>query len=310
MLWLDFAPSPALLATASTHFVAVAFEDATVVIYSTKGRRLTTLVLGDPCFRLESSKHVLMAITTSGMLQRWDIKSGKEMHRPISVLRALGSADNLLKIWVHTNGAPVLLLRNEMAYTLDTKKLSLVPLSGGWWADSSPCWEGRIRGRGSIGGDSGNGIGSGIGRREPVRVIESEINNLVVARSSTGIRPSARPAPERLAEFETAAALRHLEMRMNAAVLLDSPTEYKQFLQQYARKLAEEGIRNQAEDLIRCLLGPIYLCVPFLSHDCGPLCLRACHLTSFILPSSTCPPNTANRQIKKSGNRPCSGSKR
>ena len=52
--------------------------------------------------------------------------------------------------------------------------------------------------------------------------------------------------------------LKHLEARFNAAALLDSPSEYKVHLATYAKKLGEEGIRNQAEELCRSLSGPLY----------------------------------------------------
>lgn len=55
-----------------------------------------------------------------------------------------------------------------------------------------------------------------------------------------------------------AMSLAHLEVRMKGAVQLDSPNEYRTFLLAYAKKLAEEGIRNKAEELLRELLGPIY----------------------------------------------------
>ncbi|GAA5843469.1 hypothetical protein JCM9279_000760 [Rhodotorula babjevae] len=59
-------------------------------------------------------------------------------------------------------------------------------------------------------------------------------------------------------QFRIAVALAHLETRLNAAVALDSPSEYRIFLLQYAKKLADEGLRSKAEELVRELLGPIY----------------------------------------------------
>ncbi|BGP16724.1 hypothetical protein JCM10213_009142 [Rhodosporidiobolus nylandii] len=59
-------------------------------------------------------------------------------------------------------------------------------------------------------------------------------------------------------DFRTAVSLAHLETRMQAAVALDSPNEYKQFLSQYAKRLADEGLRSKAEELVRELLGPVY----------------------------------------------------
>jgi len=55
-----------------------------------------------------------------------------------------------------------------------------------------------------------------------------------------------------------AMTLGHLETRMHSARLLDSPAEYKQALAQYTKKLAEEGFKAKAEELIRDLLGPMY----------------------------------------------------
>jgi hypothetical protein len=51
--------------------------------------------------------------------------------------------------------------------------------------------------------------------------------------------------------------------------------EYKQILLVYAKKIADEGFRNKAEELIKDLFGPIYWCVPFrttktpLTRDLG-----------------------------------------
>jgi TUP1-like enhancer of split len=39
--------------------------------------------------------------------------------------------------------------------------------------------------------------------------------------------------------------------------------EYKQILLVYAEKIADEGFKNKAEELIKDLFGPIYWFVPF-----------------------------------------------
>ena len=51
---------------------------------------------------------------------------------------------------------------------------------------------------------------------------------------------------------------------MHAARTLDSPQEYKSALTQYAKKLADEGFRAKAEELIKELFGPTYWCVYLL----------------------------------------------
>lgn len=63
------------------------------------------------------------------------------------------------------------------------------------------------------------------------------------------------PRPE---WWNTALTLGHLETRLHAARLLDSPVEYKQYLTLYAKKIADEGFRAKAEELIKDLSGPIY----------------------------------------------------
>ena len=61
--------------------------------------------------------------------------------------------------------------------------------------------------------------------------------------------------------FRAALSLGHLEARLDAAIATGSPAEYKIFLTTYAKKLADEGIQNKAEELVKDLMGPIYLFV-------------------------------------------------
>jgi protein HIRA/HIR1 len=63
--------------------------------------------------------------------------------------------------------------------------------------------------------------------------------------------------------------LGHLESKLHAALVLDSSAEYKQTLLVYAKKIADEGFRNKAEELIKELFGPIYWSVPFRMQETG-----------------------------------------
>lgn len=58
--------------------------------------------------------------------------------------------------------------------------------------------------------------------------------------------------------WNDAVTLGHLEIRMRAAVLLDSAAEYKSFLLMYAKKIADEGYKSKGEELVRELYGPVY----------------------------------------------------
>ena len=69
---------------------------------------------------------------------------------------------------------------------------------------------------------------------------------------------------EKPAWWNCALTLGHLEAKMHAAAILDSDKEFKQALMVYARKIAEEGFRGKAEEVVKEFLGPIYWCVLFL----------------------------------------------
>ncbi|KIS67027.1 uncharacterized protein UMAG_04900 [Mycosarcoma maydis] len=261
VLWLDFSPTAATLATATSFFSAVALEDSTVLIYSSRGGRIGNLLLDSACYRLESNGVVLMAVTVAGLMYRWNIRADHEIHRPVSVLNLLGDPENLFSITVHANGAPIVILQSEKAYTFDDKKLGWVCISDGWWAEHSEAWDGRTRSRGSE-----------VSVRDPVRAIEAEINTMYVRRvhgdNQVGAQeesdddqtpPVEMSVPEdKKSDFVIAVTLRHLEARILAATILDSANEYKNHLIAYAKRIAEEGIKNQAEDLIKSLIGPIY----------------------------------------------------
>jgi protein HIRA/HIR1 len=262
---MDFSQTGVLLATVSEDLCAVAFEDCSVVIYSSKGRRLSSMHLPLPVCRLESYKEYLVAITLDGHVHRWTTRNDQKATPSISVLGLLSHQqegqeqdDDIVQLWVHSNGLPIIITRSERAFTLDAGKGNWVMIASGWYADCSPIWEGRTRGR-SASMDSISGGNLSQARKEPIRAVESEINDLVVIqRVTSGIPAAVRPPAEMTEEFAVAMTLKHHEMRLQAAVLLESGEEYKAFLRTYAKKLSDEGIRNQADDLCKSLLGPIY----------------------------------------------------
>lgn len=68
----------------------------------------------------------------------------------------------------------------------------------------------------------------------------------------------------------TALTLGHLETKLHAAKVLESPQEYKQALLVYAKKIADEGFRAKAEELVKELFGPVYWYVMTTSYLCVP----------------------------------------
>jgi len=70
--------------------------------------------------------------------------------------------------------------------------------------------------------------------------------------------PAADPSLERPAWWNTALTLDHLESRLHACRLLESGLEYKQALLQYVKKIADEGFRGKAEEVLKEYCGPLY----------------------------------------------------
>ena len=63
--------------------------------------------------------------------------------------------------------------------------------------------------------------------------------------------PNANPSIERPAWWNTALTLGHLESRLHACRLLDSASEYRQALILYVKKIADEGFRGKAEEVLK-----------------------------------------------------------
>ncbi|KAF8886135.1 histone transcription regulator 1 [Infundibulicybe gibba] len=237
--WLDYLPSPALAVKATSSFCAVAMRDGSVNVYSPTGRRLMpTLSLGSPCSSMDGNKNCLMVITCSGQLYSWNIKKQCAFFPPISIHSILSSPNHTLtSSSVRANGSPIVHCSNGVVYSYDASLSSWIKLSERWWAEGSDAWQGRQR---SNTASASRGIMS---------FVEGSIN---------GTPDEAAPEKPRPQWWSTAMTLGHLETKMHSTRLLESPQEYKQALLVYAKKLADEGFRAKAEELIKELFGPVY----------------------------------------------------
>jgi protein HIRA/HIR1 len=171
---------------------------------------------------------------------------------------------------------------NAVVYTYDLALGCFTKLADRWWAEGSDAW-GWNKQR-SAAGTGGGGGGTGGGPKG----LEGYCNNIPVESPTTATSVNASNAnagsavasgdndngddggegEERTKKpqwWTEALTLGHLETRMYAAKTLDSPVEYKQALLTYARRVADEGFRWKAEELIRELFGPVYWCVSFIS---------------------------------------------
>jgi protein HIRA/HIR1 len=147
-------------------------------------------------------------------------------------------------IGVLPTGSPVLNCSNGAAMTYDPRLACWTQISDKWWAEGSDAWTARQQR--TTAPTQFNG-------RNYVTWVESNID----------IPQDTMAGQSRPSWWNTALTLGHLETRLHACNLLDSPVEYKQNLMMYAKKIADEGFRGKAEELIKELLGPVYWFVIF-----------------------------------------------
>lgn len=232
--FIDFVSHPVLLLSAD-ELVVAALANGTLLWYTRNGRMLATLQLGASCAAVATRGRTVAALSCLGELHCWSDR----MH--VSARVPLKSVSDVHTMYVSLNGVPLVVLSStKEVYALDRDRGAAAVVSAAR-LQASTAWDPRAQ----TGAD-------------PVRALEGHINSL-------DVQPAVSDHPD----YILATTIRHLEMRIEAASLLESANEYRQALHALARKLADEGIANQAEDLVRALLGPIFLCVHLLTSKPG-----------------------------------------
>lgn len=126
-----------------------------------------------------------------------------------------------------------------MVSSYDPALSAWVKISETWWSEGSDAWQGRRANTQSAG-----------------RGILSAVEGSISGTPDEAVADKQRPK-----WWNTALTLGHLETRLSSTRLLDSPQEYKQAMSMYAKRIADEGFRAKAEELIKELFGPVYWCV-------------------------------------------------
>jgi protein HIRA/HIR1 len=181
-----------------------------------------------------------------------DVKKAHANFAPTSVRPLLlssngsagGSTITIASLVARPNGSPIISATSGVTYSFDSNLCSFVKLSEPWWAEGSDAWSSRPR--------------------------NSSPQQAVVASIESAISERINPSPgttQRPTWWTSALTLGHLESKLHAARVLDSSVEYKQILLVYAKKIADEGFRNKAEELIKDLFGPIYWFALFSTRD-------------------------------------------
>ena len=173
-----------------------------------------------------------------------NVKDRSSYFPPTSVSALLSSPNHVItSVAVRPNGAPIINCSNGVVYSYDPSLYAFVKLTERWWAEGSDVWQGRQRQNVQ---NTNRGVMSSV---------EGSIGGTPPNEGNSNVsRPSW---------WSTALTLGHLETRLHATRLLDSPQEFKQAMLVYAKKIADEGFRGKAEELIKELFGPVYSCVLF-----------------------------------------------
>ncbi len=219
---------------------------------------MPNLSLGSPCSLMDGAKNALLVITSSGQVYSWYIlffqssnpltlsyravNKQTSFFTPVSLLPLLSSNASVTSATVRANGCPVLNCSNGIVYSYDPSLNTFVKLTERWWSEGSDSWQGRQR------------SSSQTANRGIMSVVEGSISGALDEGAAEKPRPTW---------WNTALTLGHLETRLHSTRLLDSPNEYRQALLIYSKKIADEGFRAKAEELIKELCGPVYWSVHF-----------------------------------------------
>lgn len=222
---------------------------------------MPTLTLDSPASFLAAAKNALIAVTSNGTLYSWNVKKSTAHFAPTSVQPILSLSPNASKSGIpitmtslsaRPNGAPIIHTTSGTVYSYDYSLLAFVKLSEPWWSQGSDAWSGRQRTSTAAIAQSS----SKQGQMNIVAGIESAVAETMKA-STPGI--DLGEGVQRPEWWSAALTLGHLETKMHAGRVLEGgQAEFKQFLLLYAKKIADEGFRGKAEELVKELFGPIY----------------------------------------------------
>ncbi|KLT43237.1 WD40 repeat-like protein [Cutaneotrichosporon oleaginosum] len=239
-LWMDFLPSPAIIIAATSQFCAVTCLDGTVRTYSTGGRQLDSFKLATPATDIVGSDGRLLILAADGNLSVIEVKSRRQFIPPTSVRHlipdAAGGDQQPVETFLRPNGTPVLVTSEPAAWAFDRDIGVWSQIAASWWS-ASPLNENEGRTRNGRSGPNG-----------PLAEIEAKV---------TAMRRDAPPDPKPK-WWNESMACGHYETRLRGARLLGSKEEYRHWLKEYAKYLADESFRERAEDVLAELMGPIF----------------------------------------------------
>lgn len=226
VLWTDFVPARVLSVVKTPIFYAASLDDSSLIVYTPAGRRaMPTISLDAPIAILAAASKYLMAICSTGSYYTWNVQTKASMIPPSSIasqVTATTGGISLAKIY--DNGVSLITFTSGTSIAWDQSLGAWVRLAEHWWHQQPP--PSRRSSRPS----------------DPSQSPTSGSRRSAVEESPLG----------------TALALGSLETRLHAARILGNPSEYRTALMVYAAKLADDGLADRADELVRELCGPVF----------------------------------------------------
>ncbi|KAI9864808.1 MAG: HIR complex subunit [Trichoglossum hirsutum] len=281
-LWQDFLPKSVLLVTGNHNFWAAACEEGSLYVWTPAGRRLlNAMVVEAQPVILECRGWWLLCITAVGLCHVWNIKTLSSPHPPVSLAPILDVANHWLQPHptpalsvtsanLNSKGNVIVTLSNGDGYTYSPSMFVWQRISEVWWAVGSQYWNTTDSSVGNIqsSSDQQNGVGRD-GEVDTTNVSAGIIPHLERNTTSETLLRGRAYVLQRLIKsllsregfegFESAVSVAHLENRLAAAMHLGAKEEFRVYLYMYAKRLGAEGLRGKVEELLRGLLGGIFM---------------------------------------------------
>ncbi|TIA93160.1 hypothetical protein E3P99_00244 [Wallemia hederae] len=258
VIWVDYAPCNVVNVAVGSAFVGASLENGFLRVYTFSGRKLLPdVMLDSPCSILEAEGTKLLAITSSANMYEYCTRQRKVLIEKTSLAALLGADVTIKSVQLRPNGVPAVVLSNGTAYAYDYKELKTWTLVSSTKYVKSAAWDRRGRQRHSSSSAAQSTQSQHhyqLQQSSPISQIEMLLNEMVDEKS---IEDVTLKKDER-EEEEAVYTYSHLETRLHAAILLDSPAEFKSSMVTYARRLSDEGFRGKAEEFLKEYMGPVF----------------------------------------------------
>lgn len=278
LLWQDFLPRAIVLVTGSKYFWAAACEDASILVWTPAGRRLTNAIMLDmqPVI-LECREDWLLCVTAGGMCHVWNIKTMSAPHPPVSLGPVLEIATSSLSphgpspgpgvtsASLNSVGRIVVTISNGDGYFYSPDMQSWQRLSESWWAVGSQYWNSNDSSISALQSTAAGPVTASKNDAEAVNISAGIIPHLERHTTTEFLLKGRAYTLQRLIKtllskdgfegFESSVSIAHLENRIAGALQLGSRDEFRLYLFMYAKRIGAEGLKGKVEELLNSLLG-------------------------------------------------------